>query len=325
MTVLRPGSRLAQASELRDMIRWRAPDVVHATLFDSCLLSRLATPRGIGLVNSLVSTNYARVRVQELGAAPLKRRAVWAVDRLTISRVTHVHALTGSVALEAQNVLGVRRDRITIVPRGRSAAALGERSEERRSRVRAGLGLEPSRLVFVNAARQEPPKAQALLVRAFARVLADRPDATLLVAGREGNATADLRAAIEETGTGEAVRMLGYREDVADLVAASDIFVFPSHYEGLGSVLIEAMAVGTPIVASDIPAIREVLADGEAGRLTPRGDADSLATALLELAADPELRADLARRGRERFLSTYTLEHVVDQTVALYRRAAPTA
>lgn len=311
---------MRQAAQLRRLIRTFKADLVHATLFDSCLVSRMATPWSVPLVNSLVSTSYARVRVERLGASPVKRGLVRAVDRLTIPRVTHVHALTQAVSDEARTRLGVPDDRITVIPRGRASEALGDRTDERRRAVREGLGLDELVPLVVNVGRQEPPKGQADLVRAFARLRTQHPDAVLLIAGRAGSASEELRSAIREMGVGDEVRLLGYRTDVADLVAASDLFAFPSVYEGLGSALIEAMGVGTPIVATDIPAIREVLAGGSAGRLVPPGDIPALAVALIELLGAPDERAAFALRGRERFLSTYTLDRVVDQTAAMYRR-----
>lgn len=320
VTILRPGSRLSQAKALRRFLEIFKPDLVHATLFESCLLSRLATPRAVPLLNSLVSTSYAPVRVERLGASPVKRRLVWLVDRATVHLVDHFHVLTKAVRSEARTVLGVSADKITVIPRGRSAVTLGVRSDERRHEVRAKLGIDTQTPLLINVGRQEPPKGQAALVRAFAHVRMELRDAVLLIVGREGNASMDLAQAVSELGLPDSVRVLGYRSDVADLVSASDLFVFPSVYEGLGSALIEAMGVGTPIVATDIPAVREVLADGSAGRLTKPGDLDMLARTILELIGDPTARAELAHRGSQRFQQAYTLGAVVDQTAELYCR-----
>ena len=135
--------------------------------------------------------------------------------------------------------------------------------------------------------RQEFQKGQWHLIEAMPEVLSQEPEAVLLLAGREGNSSERLRRAVASADVGSAVRFLGHRNDAPEILAAADVFVFPSLYEGLGGVLIQAMALGLPIVASDLPAIREVVeADANALVVTP-GRPDDLETAILALAADP--------------------------------------
>lgn len=323
VTVLPPGGRLTQGRALREVIRHAEPDLVHATLFESCLLSRVATPRAVPLLNSLVSTSYARVRTDVLGAPRIRRLIVQYVDWATSRRVTHFHALTQAVRDEASRVLGISAKKVTVIPRGRSIAALGARSENRRTRVRAELDIDPAGILIINVGRQEPPKGQVELVKAFQRVLEELPTATLLIVGREGTSSAELSDTVQALRLADSVRVLGYRTDVPDLVAASDVFVFPSYYEGLGSALLEAMALETPILASDIPAVLEVLADGEAGRTYRVGQRDELAEALIDLASDPVAQSEYARRGLKRFRENYTLNSVVKQTFDLYQSLLP--
>lgn len=314
--------RTAGVRELRRHIQAFRPDLVHATLFNSCLASRLGTPRGLPLLNSLVSTSYARVRVDRLSDTKWKRAAVRVVDATTARRVDWFHAITWAVAAHAHDALRIPMERITVIPRGRSRAAMGERSPERRARVRRELGIGDSVPIVLNVGRQEPPKAQASLIRAFRDVRQVVPHAVLLMVGREGGSTGEIQQAIREGGADRHVRVLGYRTDVADILAASDLFVFPSWYEGLGSALIEAMAMKLPVVASDIPAIREVLDKGRAGVLVPPGDRERLAEAIVTLLQEPADRARLGERGYRRFIDHYELGHVVDQTIALYESVA---
>ena len=119
----------------------------------------------------------------------------------------------------------------------------------------------------------------------------------------------------------DSVRLLGHRDDVPDLLAACDVFAFPSLYEGLGSVLIEAMALEAPIVASDAPAIAEVLEGGVVGRVVPRGDSSAFACALLDFAHSPQTRASYAAIGRQRFENSYELSAIADRTLEMYRTA----
>lgn len=305
---------------LRRKIEAEAPDLVHATLLSSCLLTRLAC---VGLripqINSLVSTSYDPARVSERTIHPWKLRAVQTIDEFSARNlVEHFHAITDAVRREAIEVLGIEPQRVTVIPRGRSAALLGEASPARRREARWRLGIGEDTPVVLNVGRQDHPKAQDHLIRAFARLQADWPDAVLLIAGREGAATPRIQQALTDAGIGDAVRLLGHRTDIPDLLAASDVFAFPSLYEGLGCSLIEAMALSTPIVGSDADAIAEVLDGGNYGIVVPRGDEVGLAETMAELLSDPTRRVELARRARGRFLERYELDRVVEATAEMY-------
>ncbi|MCZ7628813.1 MAG: glycosyltransferase family 4 protein [Microthrixaceae bacterium] len=179
--------------------------------------------------------------------------------------------------------------------------------------------MEDTQIVF-NMGRQDAQKAHVDLIRAFAGVVEEHPRALLLIAGREGDATQQIRQALSETGIGDSVQFLGHRTDIADLLAAADVFVYPSRYEGLGGALIEAMAVGVPIIGSDAPAISEVLGHGRYGVIVERGDVAALGRAIVELLSDDEHRLSLRELGRMRFMERYELSLVIDQTFDLYRQ-----
>ncbi|HXF71606.1 MAG TPA: glycosyltransferase, partial [Actinomycetota bacterium] len=148
------------------------------------------------------------------------------------------------------------------------------------------------------------------------------PRLRLLIAGRRGHASGRLDAALRRLRLDGAARLLGQRDDVPELLAAADIFVFPSLYEGLGGALIEAMALGLPIVASDLPAIREVVEEGSNAILVPPASPSDLAGAIESLVDDPARRAAMGARSREIFEERFTLERSVERMVDLYRRVA---
>jgi glycosyltransferase involved in cell wall biosynthesis len=213
----------------------------------------------------------------------------------------------------------VEEDRIDVVPRGRDAAALGECTSERRDATRTRLGIDADAFVLLNAARQDPQKGQTFLLDAFAQVREALPRAVLLIAGREGPETPRLRTQIEELGLDSSVMLLGVRADVPDLLCAADVFAFSSLWEGLGGALLEAMALGLPVVAFDAPAVVETL--GGTGITVPLGDAEAMATAILELAGAPDRRAALSRASVERFERCYTNEASLVGMRELYERA----
>ena len=115
------------------------------------------------------------------------------------------------------------------------------------------------------------------------------------------------------------VRFLGHRSDVPELLAAADLFVFPSLFEGLPGAVIEAMALALPVVAADIPAVREVVEPGGSAVLVPTRDSAALAEALGSLLEDAERRESFGRRGREIFEERFTLAQSAEKMISFYR------
>ena len=120
------------------------------------------------------------------------------------------------------------------------------------------------------------------------------------------------------------VHLVGHTEDVGDLLAASDVFVFPSLHEGLGGALLEALAMSLPIVASDLPAFREFLVPGENAILVPPGRASAFADAIGRLLDDEPRRERMAAANLELFEQRFQLDVVAQQTERLYREVAAT-
>lgn len=324
--VLGSRTRLGRIHELRRLIRDYEPDIVHACLIESTLLTRLAS---IGLphtrLDSLVNTTYDPRRLDAHQLSRLKAMSLQGLDSFTSRWVDHFHALTQSVADDAIQHLRLHPGRITIVPRGRASISLGKCSEERRSGTRLSLGIPGGAAVVLNVGRQDPQKAKLDLVRAFEIVADHLPSAVLLIAGREGSDTKKLAQAIEMSRHASRIKILGHRVDIPDLLCAADVFAFPSLFEGLGGSLIEAMAMRCPIVASDAPAILEVLDHGNVGKVSARGDIQSLAAAIQALLTDPMERTRLAEAARLRFEEEYEFDVVLGKMCDLYARLAPSA
>jgi glycosyltransferase involved in cell wall biosynthesis len=323
-----PGRRrLAQIRALRRRLQAERPDVVHTTLFRADVVGRLAAWRtGIPVLTSRVNVTYDPIRLSDPNVSRLGFRLTRAVDRWSAVHLTdHFHAITHAVKEAAVRDLGVPAARITVIERGRSAERLGRRTEERRRQARSALGLDATDEVVIHVGRQEYQKGQRHLIEAMERLGGERPRLRLLFLGRTGHATSELRRLAEESPYRDRIRFLGYREDVADLLAAADVFAFPSLYEGLGGSLIEAMALGLPIVASDLAACREVLEEDGNALLVERGSGPALAESIASLLADHERAARFGRRSREIFEERFRLEGAVARMAALYRRVAGAA
>jgi glycosyltransferase involved in cell wall biosynthesis len=320
--VLPDRSWAARSGGLRELLRETGPDLVNTAIFESDVLGRWAARRTrTPVLTTLVNTSYGparradpNVRASRLGAA----RAVdgWTARHLT----THFHAVTSAVKAAAVDALRVDPARITVVERGRDATRLGQPTPERRARVRAALGLRDEHEVVLNVGRQEYQKAQRDLLDAAARLAPRRPNLVVLVAGRAGNASDDLARRLASSPVADRIRFLGHRDDVPDLLAAADVFAFPSLYEGTGGAVIEAMALGLPIVTSAIDTMRDVVDDGRNAMLVPPGASAALADALEQLLGDPARRQAFGARSREIFETRFTLERCTRRMLELYAR-----
>jgi glycosyltransferase involved in cell wall biosynthesis len=317
-----PGhGRAGWIRSFRRLLAAERPQLIHTTLFDAHLVGRIgAAGSGVPVLSSLVNTPYDPSRARDPGLNRFGFRIVRAIDGWTARHLTtHFHAITRAVRDAYVASLGIDPVHVTVIPRGRDTARLGKPGVERRLRTRSSLGLTAEHEVLINVGRQEYQKDQPRLLEAMARLVGRRPNLVLLIAGREGNLTPELQRLHKQLQLGDRVRFLGHRTDVPDLLAASDVFVFPSLFEGLGGAVIEAMALGLPVVASDIPALREVVEAGGSGELVPPSDPAALASSIDALLGSPERRAAYGRRGGELFRARFEIGRSAERMIRMYR------
>lgn len=320
-------SRLAQRVQtLRGILTDEQPAVMHTMLFEASLVGRLAAVgTDVPVVHSVVNTSYEPIRIandpnlRAWKMEVMRRFEGWMLRRYT----TRVHAVAGAVEDYLVERLGVSPEKISVVHRGRHAERLGRRTAERRAAARDALGLADDAEVVLHVGRQEFQKGHEHLLTAARRLLAERPRAVLVLAGRRGNASQHIDAVLEQHPEwSERVHLLGHRHDVPDLMAAADVLAFPSLYEGAAGVLIEALALELPIVASDIPPHREVTDDGRLGWLVPPTQAGALAKALIHALEHPDEGRARAATGRRTFEQRYTHERSTKRMIELYRDVA---
>jgi glycosyltransferase involved in cell wall biosynthesis len=305
-----------------DLVAELRPAVVHTTLFEADLAGRRAAFRvGVPCVSSFVNSTYGRSQADREDISRAKLRAAQAVDALTARRVARFHAVTEHVASVMSRRLLVPRDKIEVIPRGRDAAALGRRSEARVAGTRRRLGIPADAELIVAVGRQEPQKGLDVLLKALSAVRARFPDVRVLIAGREGRATAALADLTAASGLAGTVTFLGMRDDVADLLCAADVFAFPSRWEGAGGSLLEAMALECPIVTSRLPTLLETVDESTAELVAP-GSANELARGLVGSLVDRRAAADRAAAARARFEERFTIEVSGRRMANLYARVA---
>lgn len=168
-----------------------------------------------------------------------------------------------------------------------------------RERIRRELGIPEDAVVAITVANLRREKDYPNLLRAAQIACTEDPRLVVLAVG-QGPLEDEVRSLHRELGLGERVQILGYRSDVPDLLAASDIFVLGSAFEGLPVSIMEAMAVGLPVVATAVGGVPEAVVEGRTGLMVQPHDASALATALLKVSLDSELRHRLGEASQER-------------------------
>ena len=297
------------------LARIRGADLVHSHLLKADMLAALLALLA-GRRARLVASKHNDEQV--LLRAPVSRvhGVLGNLPRRTIVLSDHVGRFVerhGRVA----------RARIVRVYYGLDPAPFERAAREApgtRGALRAGLGLRPDDVVLVCVARFAPQKAHDVLLRAFARAAREEPRLALLLVGDDpfGDGRRRAEALAAELALGGRAVFAGIRRDVPALLAASDVFVMCSLWEGLGLVFLEAMAAGLPVLATRVSAVPEVVVEGRTGLLVPPSDDRALADAMLALARDPALRARLGAAGAERVAEAFGLERMVEETLAVY-------
>jgi glycosyltransferase involved in cell wall biosynthesis len=186
-----------------------------------------------------------------------------------------------------------------------------------RTSVREELGLSDQDVVVMCVAEFTSTKNHAFLLAAWSKVAREEPCAHLLLIG-DGQLKQSMERRIRVENIPN-VHFLGFRGDVPRLLQSADIFVLPSRREGLPRSIMEAMAAGKPVVATDVRGNRDLVGNGVTGILVKLGDVVGLAQAILQLIHDPELRLRMGEAGREK-MQAYSLDHVIKEMSEIYAR-----
>jgi len=231
-------------------------------------------------------------------------------------------AMSHAIAAECV-AAGAAPERVVRLPHGVDTARFRPASDDERRALRVRYGLPESAVIATYTGRLLRGKGLETLVDAFAAIAAEEPRAHLMIVGSgEGQSLSvepELRESVRQRGLGERVTFTGRVDDVAERLRASDLFAFPSEFEGLGISLVEAAACGLPAVGARTGGIVDVIEEGASGLLVPPRDASALASALRTLVADPERRRQMGRRAREVARDRFDLEDSVSRYVALFR------
>lgn len=227
--------------------------------------------------------------------------------------------VTWAVSEEARSsVAAPLRKRVRTIHHGVDAAAVRAAAGDR-AEVRRGLGIGPEEPMVVQVANYRREKAHDVMVAA-AKLLADQGHAVRILLVGQGPLQAEVEGLIAAQGLEDHLRVLGFRQDVAAVLAASDALVLSSDHEGLPVAIMEAFALGVPVVSTAVGGIPEAITDGVEGLLVPPRDPAALAAAIDRITTDGDLRRRLGQ-GSARRASAFDARTVTAGIEELYRAA----
>lgn len=322
VTFLEDGSFLNQIGQISDIIKIYKPDIVHSVLWRSVSRVRVAHTFGsFHHLESLVNCSYSKIRyedpsVNKLGLSFFKY----------LNRISHPLGTDGFIAISQEvkkhgmKYLKIPANKIEVISRGRRANSYLQRKEESREQLKKELKVEDPALLIVHVGRQEYPKGHLVLLKAIEESKDKLLDSNIhfLFCGRTGNSTADLQKFQEEHRIPN-LHWLGHRPDIEQILAGSDVFVFPSISEGLGGALIEAQAAGLPIVCSDIPVFKEVVQENINALTFKMGDYKDLSEKIHQI-SDPILRGRMGIESLKIFKEKFEITEIHKELLSYYKK-----
>ena len=302
---------------LRRMLRSGRVDLIHAhngrTALASALAVTLARRGRFVMTQHFLSPNHTS---QSGTKGAISGRAHGWVSRQAARFIAISQAVRNAMIQRG----GVKDEKIAVVLNGvPDAADTAHRVLDSAGNVRENFGVG-ERPLIVCAARLEPEKGLGTLVAAMQEVRQTQPHAVCLIAG-DGSQRDELQAQIEREKLNDSVRLIGFQDDVLSLVGAGDVFVLSSLSEPFGLAIIEAMALGKPVVATRSGGPLEIVADGESGILVAPSSSAEMAQALLRLLGDESERKRMGQAARCRYVEHFTSERMAREIAEVYRLA----
>lgn len=297
---------------LRSHFRARRVDLVHTHSSKAGILGRIAA--WLAGVPVIVHTVHGW-SFNETQPVWLRRLYVW-LERMA-ARVTDRIVVVASTNRDKGLAEGIGRLGQYVVVHSGIEAREFDKPDTDRATVRRALGFSDEHVVVGSVACMKPQKAPLDFVRAAHAAHAQDDRLRFFIAG-DGELMPAVRALVRELDMEGVVRLLGWRRDVVDLLHAMDIFLLTSLFEGLPRVVLQAMAAGVPVVATEVDGTPEVVEDGVTGLLVPAGETEEAARAVLRLAGDAPLRKRCVERARTRLTREFDIAQMVRDLDRLY-------
>ena len=324
---------LASASFLFGGLRWirsqtsaAAVDSLASTPFDIYHCHQAFSAANLGVFAKKMLGGRVVVKITISGklsemAAATRDMPFASIRRRLFKYVDVFIAISDEIAREIQ-AAGIPKERIALIPNGVMLPESSGIDSESRQRARNALGYGWDRIaVFVGRLAWE--KGLFVLLDAWKEVASKLPNAGLVLVGDGGtfrNVEEELKGKAQALGLGDSVLFAGLHEDVMPMVQAANVLVQPSFSEGMSNAVLEGMASGRAIVATDLPSNCELITSGESGYLTPSGQPKPLAEALLLALDSPEKTDRMGLKARQTIERKYSFERVADQYRLLYEK-----
>lgn len=290
-------------------LRHIQPDLVHIhTTVPGNILWRLACKViGMPLINHIHIENY-------FGPVGIKANLVRHLDTFT-ARIPECFIAVSKYVSDMITKQGYQKERVHVVYNGVPW-------EVRSIPDTVPLSKDKNALIIGCVGRLCESKGQKNLILAFSNILDDFSSATLWLIGKDqqngGKYEIELRSLAESLGINNQVVFWGHQDDVRRLMEQMDVLVLPSYDEGFPLVLLEAMSVGLPVIASRVAGVPEMIVDGETGILIPPGNIEVIGDEIKRLMSNPLFRKSLGEKGRERVLKEFSKEKMLGQVRELY-------
>jgi glycosyltransferase involved in cell wall biosynthesis len=236
-------------------------------------------------------------------------------DALTSPLVTHYHFNSQTVAEMYRKFFFLPKSKITVIPNGLEIEKYDIRINIKNKKE--SLGIYQDKIIIGCVAKLRKQKGYKYLVSAFAEVLKNNKDVFLLLVG-DGDERENIEKQIRYLNIANDVMLLGNRDDIPEILQIIDIFVFPTLFEGMSNALMEAMAAGKPIIATDIPENRELIENKKTGLLVPIEKSVALAQSIEELLGDENERETIGNNAKQKSLENFAIDIVTSKLVRFF-------
>lgn len=282
------------------LLRRQRPTILHTWMFHANIPGR-------------VLGRLAKVPIIISSERTMGMESCWRywLNRITDPLTDRVVCVSQQVADFVVQEVGIPQRKTVVIPNGIDLRDFEHLLSQQQARTALGLSL--GQMLIGTVARLNPVKRLDVLFQAVAL----SPDVYVVIVGN-GPERAQLEAMSEQPGLAGRVRFAGQQDDVRPWLAALDVFVLSSDWEGMSNALLEAMAIGLPVIATAVGGTPEVVMDGITGLLVPPRDPAALAEAIATLLHDPDLRRKMGQAGQERVEQHFSIKETVRQTEALY-------
>jgi glycosyltransferase involved in cell wall biosynthesis len=301
---------VSSISSLSNLFESKQIDLVHVHLGLDSFIGTLAAKKA----NKPVIMTVHFDQPNHMNYSLLAKQFWNGFQKLKNQGIAHFLPITENVATELMRREAVPREKITVIHPG---IPLFETDKSSKLTIRHELNCDENDVVIIGIGRLEPEKNFSCLLNAVANMNNEKSIKVWIIG--DGSERSSLSESIRRIGLGERVQLLGYRNDVIQLLGAADIFVLPSKAEPFGMSAVEAMIARLPVVGTNGPGLGTIVDHEVTGLLVQADDSVALATALSRLVNDRSLRIKLAEAGRERAAALFSSDGMADKMVKVYR------